>query len=62
VNYDAYIPAMVTDSKLKQTLDIKNPDIDVDAEAAILFDAETKEVLYCKNPVTAVFPASTTKT
>jgi D-alanyl-D-alanine carboxypeptidase (penicillin-binding protein 5/6) len=61
VDYEAYIPTMVSDSKINQALDINNPDIGVDAEAAILFDAETKEVLYYKNPVTAVFPASTTK-
>lgn len=61
VDYEAYIPTMVSDSKINQALDINNPDISVDAEAAILFDVKTKEVLYYKNPVTAVFPASTTK-
>jgi D-alanyl-D-alanine carboxypeptidase (penicillin-binding protein 5/6) len=61
VDYASYIPEMVFDSKLEVALDITNPDIGVDATAAILFDADTKEVLYYKNPVQAVFPASTAK-
>ncbi|MDD3173716.1 MAG: serine hydrolase [Herbinix sp.] len=61
VDYQAYIPMMQYDSDLKAALNISNPDIDIDAEAAILFDADTKQVLYYKNPVKAVFPASTLK-
>jgi D-alanyl-D-alanine carboxypeptidase (penicillin-binding protein 5/6) len=61
VDYASYIPEMVFDSNLEVALDINNPDIGVDATAAILFDADTKEVLYYKNPVQAVFPASTAK-
>ncbi len=61
VDYEAYVPAMASDTMLEQALAIDNPNLNVDAEAAILFDAKTKEVLYYKNPVTAVFPASTTK-
>lgn len=61
VNYQAYIPEMQYDTELDAALDITNPDMDIDAEAAILFDADTKQVLYYKNPVQAVFPASTLK-
>jgi D-alanyl-D-alanine carboxypeptidase (penicillin-binding protein 5/6) len=61
VDYASYIPEMVYDSKLEVALDITNPSISVDATAAILFDADTMEVLYYKNPVQAVFPASTAK-
>lgn len=61
VDYKAYIPEMVIDSQLEVALDITNPDIVVDAKAAILFDANTKEVLYYKDAVEAVFPASTAK-
>ena len=61
VDYLAYIPEMLYDEELEKVLDIKNPDLSVDATAAILFDADTMEVLYYKNPVKAVFPASTAK-
>lgn len=61
VDYMAYIPEMVLTSKIETALDIDNPDLNIDAKAAILFDAETKEVLFYKNPVEAVFPASTAK-
>lgn len=61
VDYQSYIPDMVCDSALADALDISNPSIDVDAKAAILFDANTKEVLYYKNAVQAQFPASTVK-
>ncbi|MFT4146454.1 MAG: hypothetical protein QM644_18580 [Mobilitalea sp.] len=61
VDYEKYIPQMTIDNVLEEALDISNPGIDVDAEAAVLFDAETKEVLYYKNAVQAEFPASTAK-
>ncbi|HCA70285.1 MAG TPA: hypothetical protein DEP17_07795 [Lachnospiraceae bacterium] len=61
VDYKAYIPEMVYDSKIETMLDIDNPDLTLQAEAAILFDADTREVLYYKNPIEAVFPASTAK-
>ena len=61
VDYKAYIPDMIYDSELEVALDISNPSIEVDAEAAILLDASTNEVLYYKNPVQAMFPASTAK-
>ena len=61
VDYEAYIPEMIYDSDLEVALDIDNPSIKVDAEAAILFDAKTKKVLYYKNPVLAKFSASTIK-
>lgn len=61
VDYMSYIPEMVIDSELKNALDINNPDLNIDARAAVLIDADTKEVLYYKNPVMAMFPASTSK-
>ncbi len=61
VDYQSYIPKMQYDKELKEALTISNPDIDIDADAAVLFDADTKQVLYYKNPVQAVFPASTLK-
>ncbi len=61
VDYLSFIPEMVMDSQLKANLDISNPDINVDATAAILFDADTGEVIYYKNAVQAMFPASTAK-
>jgi D-alanyl-D-alanine carboxypeptidase (penicillin-binding protein 5/6) len=61
VDYMAYIPAMKTDSVIEAALDINNPEIELDAKAAILFDVATKEVLYYKAAVEPVFPASTVK-
>lgn len=62
VDYKVFIPTMVTDdSKLETALDIDNPGIDIDASAAVLFDANSGDVLYYKEPVKAVFPASTAK-
>ncbi len=61
VDYLAYIPEMIYTSKLEEALAIDNPKISIKAEAAILFDVETKKVIYHKNPVNAVFPASTAK-
>ncbi len=61
IDYQAYIPEMIFDSALEAALDINNPVIAIDAEAAILFDAATMEVLYHKNSVQAMFPASTAK-
>jgi len=61
VDYEAYIPEMVFDSKIETMLDIDNPDLTLKAESAILIDIDTGEVLYYKNPIEAVFPASTAK-
>lgn len=61
VDYQAYIPDMKIDSELEAALDIKNPELSIDAKAAILMDADTLEVLYYKNAVKAKFPASTAK-
>lgn len=61
VDYMNYIPDMVYDSKIEASLDIVNPTLDIKARSAILFDANTGEVLYYKDPVTPVFPASTAK-
>lgn len=56
-----YIPDMVYDSKIEAALDIDNPTLDINAQSAILFDAKTGNVLYYKEPITPVFPASTAK-
>ncbi len=61
VDYMSYIPEITMDSELEGALDIENPSIDIDAKAAILFDADTKEILYYKDALQAVFPASTAK-
>ncbi len=61
VDYQSYIPDMKLDSQLETALDIDNPGLSIDAEAAILMDADTLEVLYYKNAVKAKFPASTAK-
>ncbi|MDF2906031.1 MAG: putative rane protein [Herbinix sp.] len=61
VDYMSYIPEIVVDSELEVAFDITNPSLAVDAEAAILFDAQTKEILYYKDALKAVFPASTAK-
>ncbi len=61
VDYQAYIPDMKIDSELEAALDITNPELSIDAKAAILMDADTLEVLYYKNAVKAKFPASTAK-
>lgn len=44
-----------------EALNIKNPQIDIDASNAILMNCNTKEVLYYKNPTDSIAPASTTK-
>lgn len=61
VDYMSYIPEMVIDSELQEALNIDNPDINLDAKAAVLIDADTGEILYYKNPVITMFPASTAK-
>jgi D-alanyl-D-alanine carboxypeptidase (penicillin-binding protein 5/6) len=61
VDYMSYVPKITPDSELEEAFDISNPSIEVDAKAAILFDAETKEILYYKDALVAVFPASTAK-
>lgn len=61
VDYMKYIPDMVYDSHIESALDITNPVLDVKAKSAILIDANTGEVLYYKDPIIPVFPASTSK-
>ena len=61
VDYMKYIPDMVYDSKIEVALDIENPELDINAKSAILFDAKTRKVLYYKDPVIPIFPASTAK-
>ena len=61
VDYKSYIPEIICDSKVEAALDIVNPSISISASAAILIDANTKEVLFYKNAIEPVFPASTVK-
>ena len=61
VDYMSYIPKMKSNRDIKSALDIKNPSISLAASSAILFNANTGEVLFYKSPVIAVFPSSTTK-
>jgi D-alanyl-D-alanine carboxypeptidase (penicillin-binding protein 5/6) len=61
VDYMSYVPDIICSDDIEEALDIENPDIEVAASSAILFNAETGEVLYHKDPVLPVFPASTTK-
>ena len=42
-------------------MDIINPTLDIKARSAILFDVDTGKVLYYKDPIIPVFPASTAK-
>lgn len=61
VDYMSYIPEIKVDKELEKSLDISNPSLNVDAASAILFDVNTKEILYHKNAVNPMFPASTLK-
>lgn len=61
VDYMSYLPEMVFDSKIEIALDIDNPSLNINAKSAILFDATTGTVLYYKDPIIPVFPASTAK-
>jgi D-alanyl-D-alanine carboxypeptidase (penicillin-binding protein 5/6) len=61
VDYKSYLPEMLYTNEIETALDITNPKIKISATSAILFDGDTKEVLYYKEPVSPVFPASTAK-
>ncbi|MBH1940444.1 D-alanyl-D-alanine carboxypeptidase [Mobilitalea sibirica] len=62
IDYLSYIPKeLVYDSAIETALDISNPSLKITAKAAILIDADTMDVLYHKDAVTPVFPASTAK-
>lgn len=61
VDYMKHVPDMIYDSKIEVALDITNPNLDIDARSAILFDVQTRKVLYYKDPIVPVFPASTAK-
>lgn len=61
VDYMKYIPEIIYDSRIESDLDIDNPSLDIRAVSAILFDANTGKVLYYKEPLVPVFPASTSK-
>lgn len=61
VDYMKYVPEIIMDDELEAAFKNECPQLNIDAKAAILFDVNTKEVLYYKNPVLAVFPASTAK-
>lgn len=61
VDYMSYIPELECSSEVQEALAIRNPDITIDAEAAILIDANSGAILYHKNATTPIFPASTAK-
>ena len=61
IDYYEHVPEIEVDGQVKTALEISNPDISVSAKAAILIDANTKEVLFHKNACEPVFPASTSK-
>lgn len=61
VDFMKHIPEMVFDSRIEGDLDIINPTLDIKARSAILFDVDTGKVLYYKDPIIPVFPASTAK-
>lgn len=61
VDYMKHVPEIIIDSKIEVALDIENPSININAKSAILLDGKTGEVLYYKDPVLPVFPASTSK-
>lgn len=49
------------ENEVIEAFNIKNPDIDVDANHAILMNCNTKDVLYYKDATTKIAPASTAK-
>lgn len=61
VDYMSYIPSMKCSKEVKKALTVTNPEISVDAKAAILIDARSGKVLYHKNALEPIFPASTAK-
>lgn len=61
VDYMSYVPEIKMDNELEDILNIANPALNVDAASAILIDVNTKEILYHKNAVETMFPASTLK-
>ena len=61
IDYMSYVPEMVFNRELETSLNIINPEIKLVASSAILFDANTGEILFYKNPVKPVFPSSTSK-
>lgn len=61
VDYMSYIPDTECSQEVKEALAIKNPEITVDADAAILISADSGKVLFYKNATSPILPASTTK-
>lgn len=59
VDFDAIIA--LREAEAIEALNIKNPDLQVFASAAVLMDATTKEILYQKNALEEIQPASTAK-
>ncbi len=60
VDYMSYIPEIKCSKTVQKALNIKNCSMSLDASSAILMKADG-DVLYYKNPTTAIFPASTAK-
>jgi D-alanyl-D-alanine carboxypeptidase (penicillin-binding protein 5/6) len=61
VDYQIYISDIVITHTIENALEVNNPEIEITAVSAIMFDANTKEVLFYKDPVEPIFPASTAK-
>lgn len=59
VDLDAIIA--MREEEAIEALNIKNPDLQVSASAAVLMDASSKEILYQKNALEEIQPASTAK-
>ncbi len=60
VDYMSYIPEITAGSRAEAALSISNPEIAIEASAAVLLKSDGT-VLYHKNATKAVFPASTAK-
>lgn len=61
IDYKSYVPYEIINKKCTDKLKKTNPEISITAEAGLLIDAKTKEVLYYKEPLKVIFPASTAK-
>jgi D-alanyl-D-alanine carboxypeptidase (penicillin-binding protein 5/6) len=59
--YAWLVPALASDVLNESDAVPAPPDLTIDAEAALLLDAETGEVLYSQNADSRCYPASTTK-
>ena len=61
IDYMSYITRFTISSKVKAAINVKNPDITINASSAILLDVKNGKVLYSKAATSPIFPASTAK-